>query len=77
MVAKKSPGKHLTVSDRSLIHEGILEGVSKAEIASHIGADPTTIAKEIKLHRILIPRRIHLVMKDCAKYKTCRKRKYC
>jgi len=77
MVAKKSPGKHLTASDRSLIHEGILEGVSKAEIASRIGADPTTIAKEIKLHRILIPGRIHLVMKDCAKYKTCRKRKYC
>ena len=77
MAAKKFLGKHLTASDRTLIHEGILEGASKTEIASRIGADPTTIAKEIKLHRILMPRHIHLVMKNCVNYKTCRQRKYC
>lgn len=77
MAAKKHKGKHLSASDRSIIMKGIQEGASKAEIASRIGADPTTVAKEIKLHRMLLPGSIRLAMRDCAVYKTCRHRKTC
>lgn len=77
MTAKKHKGKHLTQNDRVLIMEGIIEGVSKSEIASRIGVDPTTVAKEINLHRMPLPGRIHLAMRDCALYKTCRHRANC
>ena len=59
MAAKKHKEKHLSASDRSIIMKGIQEGASKAEIASRIGADPTTVAKEIKLHRMLLPGSVH------------------
>lgn len=77
MAAMKHKGKHLTANDRCVILEGICEGVSKTEIASRIGADPTTIAKEISSHRTLVPGRISLKMRDCALYKTCKHRSNC
>lgn len=77
MAAMKKPGAHLTPSDRSIILNGIIESSTIAKIAALIGADPTTVAKEIKKHRQLIPGRLKLKMKDCAVYAKCRMRKTC
>lgn len=44
-------GAHLSLDDRKAIQEGLEEGLSKAEIARRIGKSPSTVSKEIKLHR--------------------------
>ena len=44
-------GVHLTLDDRKEIQAGLEESLSKAEIARRIGKSPSTISKEIKLHR--------------------------
>ena len=43
--------KHLTLDDRKAIQEGIEKRLSKTAIAKSISKDPTTVAKEIRLHR--------------------------
>lgn len=43
--------KHLTLDDRKVIQEGIERCLSKTAIAKSISKDPTTVAKEIRLHR--------------------------
>lgn len=45
--------KHLTLDERKIIEAGITNGASKTSIADNIGKDPSTVAKEIKLHRKL------------------------
>ena len=44
-------GVHLSLDDRKVIQAGLEEGLSKAEIARRIGKSPSTISKEIKLHK--------------------------
>lgn len=44
-------GTHLTLEDRRFIQRGIEEGLSKAQIAKELGKSPSTISKEIRLHR--------------------------
>ena len=77
MAAKKNDGRHLTLEDRLIIQNGIEHELTKAEIARSIKADPTTIAKEIKLHRSLVPGTIKLPVKNCAKYAKCSHRTNC
>jgi len=47
---------HLTLENRKVIEAGITNGSDKASIARTIGKDATTVAKEIRKHRILVPR---------------------
>ena len=44
-------GTHLTLEDRKMIQHGLEEGLSKAQIAKDIGKSPSTISKEVRLHR--------------------------
>jgi len=44
-------GTHLTLEDRKFIQHGLEEGWSKAKIARDLEKSPSTISKEIKLHR--------------------------
>lgn len=44
--------KHLTLDDRQYIESCLEEGVSFKDIARFLCKDPTTISKEIKLHRM-------------------------
>lgn len=44
-------GTHLTLEDRKFIQHGLEDGKSKAQIARDLGKSPSTISKEIKLHR--------------------------
>lgn len=61
---------HLDYSDRQIIEKGIFNGSNKVSIANNIGKDPTTIAKEIRLHRI-ISYKCRLPL-ECAVYRKCK-----
>ena len=52
-MSKLIPGnqKHMTLSDRIEIEKGLKENMNLKEIAKILCKDPTTISKEIKLHR--------------------------
>lgn len=52
--------KHLTLDDRKIIEDSLNEGLSFKEIAKYLCKDPTTISKEIRLHRVddIQPKRI-------------------
>lgn len=44
--------KHLTLDDRKFIERSLNKGVSFKEIAKSLCKDPTTISKEVRLHRL-------------------------
>ncbi len=52
-MSKLIPGnqKHLTLEDRKYIERSLNEGLPFKEIAKYLCKDPTTISKEIRLHR--------------------------
>ena len=52
--------KHLTLDERKIIEDSLNEGLSFKEIAKYLCKDPTTISKEIRLHRVddIQPKRI-------------------
>lgn len=62
---------HLSLEDRKNIELGIVEGLSKTQIAKKINRHPSTISKEIIKHRKLKPRNtfnadsICIYLKDC------------
>lgn len=53
-MSKLIPGnqKHLTLDDRLYIEQALNEGKSFKDIAKFLCKDPTTISKEVKLHRM-------------------------
>ena len=65
--------KHLSLDDRKNIELGIVEGLSKSQIAKKINRSPATIANEIMKHRKIKPRNtfnadsICIHLKDCGK----------
>lgn len=50
-------GTHLTLDDRIFIQRELEAEKSKSQIAKDLGKSPSTISKEVKLHRKLRPRR--------------------
>ena len=70
--------KHLTLSDRIYIEQELLQGSSFKYIANFLSKDPTTISKEVKLHREIIPQLYRfLKCKRCAQYRICEVRNVC
>ena len=45
--------KHLTLNDRLYIEHALDEGRSFRDIAKYLCKDPTTISREVRLHRSL------------------------
>lgn len=79
-MSKQVPGnqKHLSLSDRAVIEAGLNQGKYLKEIAREIGKDPTTIAKEIKKHRIQQPHsNFNEGSKKCALIASCRRTNIC
>ena len=70
--------RHLTLSDRTYIEQELVRGSTFKSIAETLDKDPTTISKEVKLHR-------HFTAEDyyfhscrmCINYKRCRIRNVC
>ncbi len=65
--------KHLSLEDRKNIELGIIEGLSKSQIAKKINRSPATIANEIKKHRKIKPRNTFNMDCICIHLKECRK----
>lgn len=63
--------KHLSLNDRKIIEQGIENRCNKVDIARTLGKDPTTIAKEIRLHRELKPRNTFNYPNICINIKKC------
>lgn len=53
-MSKYIPGnqKHLSLNDRKYIERSLNDGMSFKEIAKYLCKDPSTISKEVKLHRL-------------------------
>ncbi len=71
----KTLNAHMSYSDRQIIEKGIFNESSKKAIADTIGKDPSTIAKEIKLHRSKTYS-CQLAL-ECANYKKCKHNRSC
>ena len=79
-MSKLIPGnhKHLTLDDRLVIEMGLNENLSLRSIASITCKDPTTISKEIKLHRQQQPHNTFNEPKNkCTLAKDCKKKNVC
>ena len=50
MASKKKKQRHLSLTDRTFIEQELVRGSSFTDIGKALGKDPSTIAKEIKLH---------------------------
>lgn len=64
--------KHLTFDDRKTIQAALHDHLSKAYIAKLLGKDPSTIAKEIRLHRVEKKNRSNFFYSDCSLLKQCK-----
>ena len=74
----KHSQKHLTLSDRIFIEQELVRGSTFKYIANFLSKDPTTISKEVKLHRERIPQPSRfLKCKRCSHYKTCEVHNVC
>lgn len=63
--------KHLTLSDRIIIEQGLNAGKTFSAIALQLGKDPTTISKEIKKHRVVKQHKDKSRKPWCSKEKSC------
>lgn len=52
-------GTHLSLEDRKFIQRSLEEEKSKAQIGKELGKSPSSISKEVKLHRKLKPKRTY------------------
>ena len=68
---QKHDNSHLTLGERKIIQAGIENNSTKADIARTIGKDPTTIAKEIRKHRMFKPRNTYNRPVLCGKQSFC------
>lgn len=79
-MSKLIPGnqKHLTMEDRVIIEKGLDNGDSFRMIAEQLCKDPSTISKEIKMHRV---EKHHSAFNEsknkCAKIKNCNNKNIC
>jgi IS30 family transposase len=62
---------HLSLEDRKNIELGIIEGLSKTQIAKNINRHPSTVTKEIKKHRKIKPRNTFNQDSICIHLKEC------
>ena len=71
----KTLNAHMSYSDRQIIEKGISNDSSKKAMADNVGKDPSTVAKEIKLHRFKCYS-CPLTL-ECAEYKKCKHDRKC
>lgn len=70
--------KHLTLSDRTFIEQELQQGSTFSYIAQALGKDPTTISKEVRLHRIFTEYdKYRSKCRGCMYYGDCLERHVC
>jgi len=62
---------HLTLDERKIIEAGITNNSTKSAIAKNIGKDATSVAKEIRKHRIFKARNVYNRPVMCEKLGVC------
>lgn len=77
-MSKSIPGnqKHLTLSDRCYIEQALLQNMSFRQMAITLHKDPSTISKEIRLHRSS-PRKNNSSKNDCIHAPQCKAHHIC
>ena len=68
--------KHLSLSERARIERALVLGKSFTEIAASLDRSPSTIAREVKNHRVFVSR-WRDDKNDCLSYHSCLKRNLC
>ncbi len=69
---------HLTLDERNVIEQELMRNTSFRDIALILDKDPTTIAKEVRNHRIRKEgQSIHINFNQCARKFNCKKRNVC
>ena len=76
----KSKGKHLDLSKRQIIVNGLEQGLTAKQLGLLVGLDPTNISREIKRHRVL--RKFSYppdttICRDCMNKLSCTKQRSC
>lgn len=69
--------KHLTLSDRIVIEQGLNAGQTFGSIANSLGKDPTTIFKEVRRHRTIKPHTWKARRPNCIHLKECEIKHLC
>ncbi len=70
--------KHLTLEDRNFIEQALKQDMSFKEIGKFLSKDPSTIAKEIKKHRIIKEPSNFTGFSNVCKHRTsCKKKNVC
>ena len=78
MANKKKKQRHLTLTDRTYIEQELVRGSSFTDIGLSLGKDPSTIAKEVKLHyEVRQPTKCAQGCSNCTKYNVCNKQYLC
>ena len=78
MANKKKKQRHLTLTDRIYIEQELVRGSSFTDIGRALGKDPSTIAKEVKLHyEVRQAPRSSQGCANCINYKGCDKQHLC
>ena len=73
MAKPKKPRRHLTLSDRVFIEQELVRGSSFTEIGKALGKDPSTIAKEVKLHyEVIKATYVVYTCRLCSYYSDCK-----
>jgi IS30 family transposase len=72
----KGNQKHLTLSDRSYIEQALLHGLSFRKMATVLHKDPSTISKEIRLHKRAV-RENNSNRNDCLLSAKCQEHHIC
>ena len=70
--------KHLTLEDRNYIEQALNQNITFKEMGKYLAKDPTTIAKEVKKHRIRREgQALHTGFNHCSKRYACHKKDIC
>lgn len=69
--------KHLSMDNRVYIEKSLDNNMPFKEIAKYICKDPSTVSKEVKKHRKLIPRNDLIYFNRCLHRKDCKLRNIC
>ena len=78
MANKKKKQRHLTLTDRTYIEQELVSGSSFTDIGKALGKDPSTIAKEVKLHyEIRNASASSYGCSNCINYSECDKHHLC
>jgi IS30 family transposase len=70
--------KHLTIEEREYIEQALNQNITFKEMGKYLGKDPTTIAKEVKKHRIRKHgQSVHAGFNHCSLRFSCHKKQIC